>query len=272
MNNNNYTDNNGNGGKVNPNLNLPGDCNRLALGNFDLERIAAYSGGKISREEIGEIFAATTQNEALIDYLLRSWVKDPRRIAVHYHGTLCRLLDYEVIPGIGIPLHVSRVSGSVLSESWGKHRVGGLRHGIFDVAAVIFGLTEKKDFPKVYFIVRKAYEAWKHLPVLTKAEAEEIKTKIVQRAKDRLLSCFVPFYSDSIRKAPSAQKLWQVLPSDVRDEEFGGSFRRFREFLEYLAEEDPTEGPFRVSCHPYGKITRFRLSAEGYIPASGIPL
>src|SRR5262249_20509849 len=139
---------------------------------------------------------------------------------------------------------------------------GGLPHGIFKTAAYIFGLTRTRDFPEVYRRVRAAYEAWKCCPMLNEAEIREITVQGVQARKERLLPFFVPFYSDSIRKAPSYTRLWQALPQDLRDEEFGGSIYRFRDFLEDLAREDPTDGPFQVEKHEYGKITRFRLSGE----------
>src|ERR1700756_774045 len=81
---------------------------------------------KIPKEKIGEILNATKNNPELIDYMLRGWVKNPRRIAVNYRGTYCRLLDHHILPEIGFPLYVSRVNGSVLPESWGERRKRGV--------------------------------------------------------------------------------------------------------------------------------------------------
>lgn len=239
---------------------------RVALGNFDYEKIAAHFGGKISREAIGEIFAATTNEQygpELIDYFLRAWVKNPKRIALAYHKSYCRLLDYH-FPGEEFPLYVSRVSGSVLSESWGEHRTGGLGHGIFDVAALLHGLPGKKDFPKVYAIVRETFEEALRSPRPSEAEIGEMQKVALAHLKERLLPYFAPLYSTVIRRAPSAAKLWKPLPLEIKEEEFGGSFRRFREFLLSLDLEDPTEGPFRVSASDCGNNTVF---LSGKVPS-----
>ena len=232
---------------------------KLNLGNFDYDRIARSFGGLISREEIGEILVATKDSPELIDFLLASWVKSPRRICRGYHGTYCRLLDYRISPERpDLCLYISRMSGAVLSESWGEHRKGGLPNGIFDAAAIIFDLTAKKDFPKVYRIVREGYEAFKRLPAPNEALEREIKLKIMRGKKERCLPSF-----PSTRKTFSARQLWQAFPIEIREEEFGGSFYRFKDILEYLAREDPTDGPFRVERIPNGNdSSRFRLIGD----------
>ena len=245
---------------------VPDAESKLNLGHFDYDRIARENGGLIPREDIGEILAATKNYPELIDYLLRSWVKNPRRIAISYTGTYCRLLDYRVLPNVELPLFVSRVSGAVLSESWGEHRTGGLANGIFDVCAIIYGLTEKRDFPKVYLIVRKTYEAFKRLPGATEESNQENALETVRYTKELLVPYFRSFFSNSIRQAPKARRLWKVLPLEIREEEFGGSAFTFLRFLEHLAREDRTEKPFRVIEHRYGNKngSRFRLIGDAH--------
>ena len=230
-----------------------------------------HLGGLIPPEEIGEILTATqSARPELIDYFLYSWVKNPRRILRNYSGTFVRLPDYHVLPGVEFPLYVSRMNGAVLPESWGARRKRGVpldaNSSIFDVAAIIFGLQEKKDFPKVYRIVRKAYEAFKHLPGATEESNRENARSVVRRIKARCLP-----YFPSDRKTYSARQLWDALPVEVREEEFGGSFYRFKDDLEYFAREDPFEGPFRVERIANGKgSSRFRLLGKDGIHPSTI--
>jgi len=156
-----------------------------------------------------------------------------------------------------VPLVVSLMSGTVLSESWGQVRGDYGRNGIFDAVAIITGLTETKDFPKVYQLVRKAYEEFKRLPALSEAEYQQSVVEAVYEAKKRCL----PYFPAS-RETFSARQLWDPLPIEVREEEFGGSFFRFSDFLKDLAREDPTEGLFRVERIANGHGSRFRLSGN----------
>jgi hypothetical protein len=213
--------------------------------------------GLIPPERIGEILAATKDNPELIDYLLRSLVANPRRIAVAYHGSYCRLLDYHLSPKRpDLPLVVSRYSGALLSESWGKYRGGYSTHGIFDVAAVILDRTAKRDFPIVYRRVREAYNAFKREPVASEAERRARWLESVQGTKERLFLYCEPFFGLSIRRSPTARALWKKLSPEIKEEEFGGSAKTFLDFLKYLAFEDLTEKPFRVSEHRYATGNR----------------
>jgi hypothetical protein len=70
---------------------------KVGLGHHglkDFERLSRLSGGLIPKENIGEIFNATKNNPPLVLYLLRSFVKNPRRISIRYWRKSCRLLDY----------------------------------------------------------------------------------------------------------------------------------------------------------------------------------
>jgi hypothetical protein len=153
----------------------------------------------------------------------------------------------------------------VLSKSWGRYGEGGLRNGIFDAATLILQLG-KKDFPEVYRRVRERYEEYKRLreicaAVPEEAEALRRKTNIdnLSRIKERCL----PYFA-STRETFSARQLWDKLPGEIKEETFGGSFYRFSDFLKDLADEDPTEGPFRVERIANGKDrSRFRLLGIG---------
>jgi hypothetical protein len=230
---------------------------KVGLGHFglkDFERLSRLTGGLVPKEDIGEIFNATKNNPGLILFLLRAFVKNPRRISIRYWGKSCRLLDYPANPQADVPLVVSLNSGTVLSESWGEIRGDYGRNGIFDAVHIIKGLMRSSDFPRVYKLVRAAFEEFKRLPVLSEAEARANAVETVYGAKAR---CFP--YLPASGKTFSATRLWKALPIEVREEEFGGSFRRFSDFLKDLAEEDPTEGPFRVERTPNGHGIRFRI-------------
>lgn len=227
-----------------------------------------FNLGLVPQKDRAEIRAFVKNYPAFIEYLLRALVENPRRIYRNYSGTVYELPDYHT-PDSPYSLFVSGVNGSVLPESWGERRERGktidTKSDIFDVVKIIRGLWGEKDFPLIYRIVEALYRDFKRLPVPTEEAIRENALRFVRRRKELFCPYFAPFFGSSIRKAPTAGKLWKTLPSKIRLEEFGGSFRAFRDFLLELALEDPTEEFFEVTEHSYStgnRNSRFTLNEK----------
>jgi hypothetical protein len=229
---------------------------------------------KLDTDLINQIFAATINGCLVIDgsvigseitdatrLFLTTWSEGRTRIGWARGGTYVTLPDYRKV-------RVSLWKGGLFwvwgwkdnaTERWVRVKPWG---SILDVARLIFRRPEPEEF--VDLVNEEVKPVWDRiksgqLRVDHREISWEERYEWVRAAKPVVL----PFYKAAglvtsvARRAPTAKRLWEALPEEVRDVLFDFSSEEHREFLRLAEVEEKSIGTdyFRVRRHEPGNGT-----------------